>query len=70
MVYRIIWADGVAPRVVEAAIGCRELSIVTMKKTHKESINSRKARKANPIERIQYYQGNIDKQQSQKQCYS
>ena len=32
----IIWADRVAPRGTEAATGCEELAIVTMKKTHKE----------------------------------
>ena len=32
MVCGIIWVDRVAPRGVEAAVGCKELAIVTMKK--------------------------------------
>ena len=32
IVCRIIWADGLAPRGAEAAIGCEKLAIVTMKK--------------------------------------
>ena len=39
MVCGLIWADGVAPRGAEAAIGCRELAVVTTKKTHKENTN-------------------------------
>ena len=36
MVYRIINADRVVPRGVEAAMGYKELAIVTMKKTCKK----------------------------------
>ena len=36
MVCRIIWADRVAPRGAEAAEGCEELAIVSMKKTCKK----------------------------------
>ena len=32
MVYGIIWADRLAPRGVEAAAGCKELAIGTMKR--------------------------------------
>ena len=35
MVYKIIWADGVALRGAEAAVGYEELGIVTTKRTHK-----------------------------------
>ena len=44
MVCRIIWEDGVAPRGAEAAMGCRELAIVTAKKAYKKSTNRRQVR--------------------------
>ena len=55
MVCRIIWADKVAPRGVEAATGCEELAIVTTKKTHKKNIN-REPSKAKLFKRILPYQ--------------
>ena len=39
MVYRIIWADRVAPRGEEAAGGYKKLAIVTTKKIHKKNTN-------------------------------
>ena len=56
MVYRVIWADRVAPRDAKVATGCRELAIVTTKKIHKESTNRRQPRKANLIEWSMHYQ--------------
>ena len=49
MVYRIIWADRVALRGAEEATGCRELAVVTTRKTCKESTNGRKAIKIIPL---------------------
>ena len=39
MVCRIIWADGVAPRGAKAAMGYKELAIVTIRRMHKKSTN-------------------------------
>ena len=50
MVYRIIWADGVAPGGAKPAIGYKELAIVIMKKTCKKNTNRKQLSKANPIE--------------------
>ena len=36
MVCRIIWTDRVVTRGTEAAVGCEELAIVTIKKTYKK----------------------------------
>ena len=41
MVFRIIWVDRVALRGAEAAVGCKELAIVTTKKTHIKNANRR-----------------------------
>ena len=62
MVCRIIWADGVAPRGTKSAIYCKELAIVTAKKTCKEITNKRKLKKSNPIERCSIINSKIDKQ--------
>ena len=56
MVCGIIWADEVAPKGEEAAVGYEELSIVTMKKTHKKNTNRRQLSNAKPLERISTYQ--------------
>ena len=50
MVYRIIWAAGVASRGVEAAMGYEKLPIVTTKKIYKKNINRRQPNKANSME--------------------
>ena len=55
MVCRIIWADRVAPRGAEAAMGCEELAIVTTKKTHKKNTNRQQPSKAKPLKRISPY---------------
>ena len=49
MVCRVIWADRVALRGVEVAVGYKELDIVTMEKTCKESTNRRQPSKLSPI---------------------
>ena len=49
MVCGIIWADRVAPRGAEAAVGCKKLAIVTTKKTYKKNTNRRPLSKAKPF---------------------
>ena len=53
--------EGVALRGVEAAIGYKELTIVTMKKTYKKSINTKQPSKANPIKGSCVIRSKIDK---------
>ena len=55
MVCGIIWADRVAPRGAEAAVGCEELAIVTMKKTRNKNTNRLQPSKAKPFKRISPY---------------
>ena len=55
MVCGIIWADGVIPRVAEAAAGFKELAIVTTKKKCNKNIDRRPLSKAKPFERILPY---------------
>ena len=52
MVYGIIWADRIAPKGVEAAASCKELAIVTLKKTSNTNINRRLPSKSKPFGRI------------------
>ena len=48
MVYRIIWADRVAPRGAEAATSCQKLALVTTK-IHKKNAKRKQLIKANPM---------------------
>ena len=52
MVCGIVWADGVAPRGAGAAVGYKELAIVTIKNTCNKNTNRRPPRKAKYSERI------------------
>ena len=56
MVCGIICADEVAPRGVEAAVGCEELAIVKTKNYARKNTNRILPRKAKPFERISPYQ--------------
>ena len=60
----IICADRLAPRGAEAAMGCRELVIVTLKRIQKEITNRRRPRKAKPIVKIYTIKSTIGKQWS------
>ena len=64
MVCGIIWAEVVAPRGTEVAMGYEELAIVTTKKTHKKSTNIRQLSKANSIEESYVIKSKIGKQWS------
>ena len=56
MIYGIIEAGIVAPKGTEAAVGYKELAIVTTKKIYKENTNRRQLSKARPFQRISPYQ--------------
>ena len=55
-VFRINWADEVAPRGREAALGCRKLAIVTAKRMHNKSTNRRALSKGKTFGSISAYQ--------------
>ena len=50
-----IWVDRVVPRSGEAVMGYKELDIVTMEKTYKESSSRKQPSKANSLGSILPY---------------
>ena len=64
MVCRILLADRVALRAEKAAIGYKELAIVTMKKIHMKNTNRRQLSKANPMEGFHIIKSKIGEQWS------
>ena len=62
MVCRIIKVDGVAPRGTEAAMGYKELVIVTIKYTCKKNTNRRYPSKTNPFKGSHVIKNKIGKQ--------
>ena len=55
MVFRVIWADRLAPSGAKIDIDYEDLAIVPTNKTPKNRTNRRKPTKANPTERISHY---------------